>query len=326
MNLRLLSASCTLVGGLVLSVLLPAASAHADAEDDFKLARNLFRNDGDYATSATLFAGFIRDYPGNPHLAEARLLLARSFARSRRCVDAVPAFESFYDQHSNHLDAAEARRERADCLTILGEFSRAASGLEEVQRLYSESPFAAGALLGAASNFARAGDLPNAVRAYDKLLTNYASKPEARRGRYRLAQLRFAAGDATSALTLLASISQSAPRSDEARDALLLSGNIDLVLNHATGNLRRRRNTPQRKVPDLSVPALLKVEPCPCPCRRQSYRRQQVTRLEYGHPFNVDLGAYKEIRCVHDSVTATVPPVRFRLPKLASVPSPRGRR
>ncbi len=235
MNLRLLSASCTLVGGLVLSVLLPAASAHADAEDDFKLARNLFRNDGDYATSATLFAGFIRDYPGNPHLAEARLLLARSFARSRRCVDAVPAFESFYDQHSDHLDAAEARRERADCLTILGEFSRAASGLEEVQRLYSESPFAAGALLGAASNFARAGDLPNAVRAYDKLLTNYASKPEARRGRYRLAQLRFAAGDATSALTLLASISQSAPRSDEARDALLLSGNIDLVLNHATG-------------------------------------------------------------------------------------------
>ena len=87
MNPRLLSGSCARLGLLVLSVLLPAATAYADADDDFKLARNLFRDAGDYGTSATLFAGFIRNYPGDPHLAEARLLLAQSCTspQTERC-------------------------------------------------------------------------------------------------------------------------------------------------------------------------------------------------------------------------------------------------
>ena len=233
MNPRSVTRTGARLGVIMLFVLLPPGPAYGDPEDDFKLARNLFRDAGDYATSAQLFAEFIRNYPGDPHLAEARLLLARSYARSQRCGEAVPAFEEFYDRHSDHWATAEARRERADCLTTLGEFSRAASGLEEVQRLYSESQFAAGALLGAAANYARAGDLTQAVHALDKLLADYAAKPEARRGRYRLAQLRFAAGDAAAAQMLLASITQLAPGSDEARDALLFSGNIDLVLNHA---------------------------------------------------------------------------------------------
>lgn len=205
--------------------------ALADAEDDFDLAHNLYRDAADYATSAQLFADFIRNYPGDTRLADARLLLARSFARSQRCGEAVSAFEGFYERHSDHLEAAAARRERADCLQSLGQFGRAATAYEEVQRLYSEGQFAADALLSAATNYSRSGDMANAVRAYDKLLADYADKPAARRGRYRLAQLRFASGDPDGAQALLRAITAGSPRSDEARDALRLSGNIHLVLH-----------------------------------------------------------------------------------------------
>jgi TolA-binding protein len=218
---------------LILVTLLPSAQADADAEDKFKFASNLFRVAGDYATSAQEFAEFIRNYPGNVHEADARLLLARSLARSQRCGEAVPAYEAFYEQHSEHIDAAAARRERADCLHELGQYSRAAIGYEEVQRLYGEGQFAAESLLSAAVNYSRAEDLTNALRAYVKLLSEYATKPEARRGKYRLALLRFASGDPATAQALLASILESAPKSDDARNALRLSGNIDLVLNRA---------------------------------------------------------------------------------------------
>ena len=216
--------------GFLLLVLLPV-SASADADDDFKLARNLFRDAGDYATAAQLLAAFIRNHPSAPQQADARLLLARSYARSQRCREAVPAFEDFYLGYSDHLEAPAARRERSDCLVRMGKFGTAATGYEDVQRLYSEAQYAAGSLLSAASSYARDGDLANAIRAYQKLLADYATKSEARRGRYRLAQLRFASGDAAGALALLASIAASGPGSEEARDGLLLAGNIHLVLN-----------------------------------------------------------------------------------------------
>lgn len=215
---------------LTLFVLATASWAGADAEDDFELARNLFRDAGDYATSAQLFADFLRNYPTDSRIPDARLMLARSYARSQRCDEAVPAFEAFYERHIDHLAVFEARQERAACLQATGQYGRAAVGYEEVQRLNSEAQYAASSLLSAAGNYARAGDLGNAVRAYDKLLSEYGRSAEARRGRYRLAQLRFAGGDPATAQALLTQITDSAPRSDAARDALLLSGNIHLVL------------------------------------------------------------------------------------------------
>ncbi|HIG18744.1 MAG TPA: tetratricopeptide repeat protein, partial [Candidatus Handelsmanbacteria bacterium] len=139
--------------GFLLLVLLPV-SASADADDDFKLARNLFRDAGDYATAAQLLAAFIRNHPSAPQQADARLLLARSYARSQRCREAVPAFEDFYLGYSDHLEAPAARRERSDCLVRMGKFGIAATGYEDVQRLYSEAQYAAGPLLSAASSYA----------------------------------------------------------------------------------------------------------------------------------------------------------------------------
>ncbi len=224
---------------LLIGPALSASGAFADAEDEFSLARNLFRDAGDYATAAELFSDFIRNHPGDPHLAEARFMLARSFARTNRCADAVVAYRNFYEKHPNHLDALDARREQAACYEVLGEPSRAGTVYEEVQRLYSESEFAAESLLSAATNFVRAGDLPNGLRAYGKLLSAYDGHAAARRGRYRLAQLKFAAGDPAAARELLAQIAQGAPASEEARDALLLAGRLELFLGRPSAAQER---------------------------------------------------------------------------------------
>ena len=218
-----------LLSALVCLALFGPAPAWPDAEDEWKFARNLFRQ-SDYATTAQLFTDFIRNHPGHGNAPEARLLLARSYGRSSRCTEAVPAYESFLEYHPEHLSAAEARRERADCLRQLDRFGEAAEAFEEVQRLYSESAYAADALLRAAANYRRAGNPARAVLVYGRVLSEYGRTAAARRGRLQLARMRFAGGDPEAAQDLLSEIWKIAPVSSEAEEALLLSGRIHLFL------------------------------------------------------------------------------------------------
>ena len=218
---------------LVLLLCLSTQSwAQTSAEDDFKLARNLFRDAGDYATAAGLFAEFIRNYPDSQQIAEARLMLARAYRQSGRCDLAVPAYETFYLEHLEHLNAADARRERAACLAEQGQYLLAARSYEEVQRHFSASKFAAKALIEAAANYTRAENLRQAEAVYGRLLTDYATSKQAHLARYRLAQLRFAAGRVEEAQQLLGQIAAAAPPPPEAPSALLLGGRIALFMGN----------------------------------------------------------------------------------------------
>ena len=218
---------------VVLLLCLSAPSwAQTSAEDDFKLARNLFRDAGDYATAAGLFAEFVRNYPDSQQLAEARLMLARAYRQSGRCDLAVPAYETFYLEHPEHLNAADARRERAACLAEQGQYLLAARSYEEVQRRFSASEFAAKALIEAAVNYTRAENLRQAEAVYGRLLTDYATSKQAHLARYRLAQLRFAAGRVEEAQQLLGQIAAAAPPPPEAPSALLLGGRIALFMGN----------------------------------------------------------------------------------------------
>lgn len=215
----------------VVLVLFAAGGGEAqDADDEFNLARNLFRDAGDYATAAELFADFIRNQPDSRHLADARLMLARSYARSDRCGEAIGAYEEFYLDHPDHLSTAEARRERAACLQSEGDFAAAARAFTEVRQRFSESEFAAQSLLDAGANYARARDLTSAIDAYRAVIAEYGGNPRALTARYRLAQLYFAGGHATIAQEYLEQIGATAPKSSAARDARLLSSRIFLFL------------------------------------------------------------------------------------------------
>ena len=219
---------------LVLALCHPAVGlAQTDTEeDDFKLARNLFRDAGDYATASALFTEYIRNYPRSPQLAEARLMLARAYRLNGRCERAVAAYEQFYLEHADHLSTADARRERAGCLAEEGQFLPAARAYEEVQRRFSASKFAAAALLDAADNYTQGQDLRQAVTVYRRLLADYPAASQIHSARYRLARLRFAAGHAEEAQQLLGQIIAADPAPSEAPSALLLAGRIDLFLSN----------------------------------------------------------------------------------------------
>jgi TolA-binding protein len=207
----------------------------SSAEDDFKLARNLYKDAHDYATASTLFAEFIRNYPNDPQLAEARLLLARSYRNSDRCALAAPAYEAFFLEHPEHLATADARRERAACLSELGQYVPAARAYEQVQRRFSASDFAAQALINAAANYTYGQDIQRAVDIYQRVLDDYATTTAAHQARYQLARLLFASGQADGAQRLLVQISTTQPSPTLASSALLLNGRIDLFLGNRDG-------------------------------------------------------------------------------------------
>ncbi len=206
--------------------------AQSSADDDFKLARNLYKDAHDYATASTLFAEFIRNYPDSPQLAEARLILARSYRSNGHCDLAAPAYEAFFLEHPDHLATADARRERAACLSELGQYLPAAAAYEQVQRRFSASDFAAQALIDAAANYTYGQDLQRAVDLYQRVLDDYATSAAAHQARYQLARLLFASGQADAAQRLLVQVSATQPPPTLAPSALLLNGRIDLFLGN----------------------------------------------------------------------------------------------
>ena len=211
------------------------AGAQSSDEDDFKLARNLYRDAGDYATSSTLFAEFIRNYPSSPQLAEARLMLARSYRNSSRCALAASAYETFFLEHPDHLATADARRERAACLSQTGQYAAAALAYEDVQRRFSASDFAGQALIDAAANHTYGQNPQRAIDLYQRVLNDYNTSAAVHQARYQLAKLLFTAGHADEAQRLLGQITLANPAPPQAASAQLLNGRIDLFLGNRDG-------------------------------------------------------------------------------------------
>ena len=206
------------------------AVAQDRAEDAFKFARNLYKDAGDFATSAELFGEFIRNFPRSERLAEARLMRARSLKNSGRCDLAIKAYEDFYQGHPDHLSTAASRTERAACLHQRERYVEAAQAFEEVQRRFSASQFAATALLDAAANYSQGGQVEQAARAYRKLVAEHSVDEAAQTARYRLAELAVARGEAGEAQRSLQQIADADPPATLAPSALLLAGRIHLFL------------------------------------------------------------------------------------------------
>ena len=230
------------------TVLLLSAPVHSQdtAEDAFNLARNLYRDAKDYATASELFAEYLLNHPDGPNLAEARLFLARAYKHNSRCDLAIQAYNNFYQQHPDHLSTAAARREQSVCLTAEGRYLEAAHSYENIQRLLPASEFAVDVLLDAAANYTKAEAPEQAERIYAYITTEYKNHILVHMAQYRLALLRFVAGDPETARKLLRTIAAIDPAVKQAPAALLLEGRIDLFLNQADraqttfGHLQRR--------------------------------------------------------------------------------------
>jgi len=229
----------------ILLVTAPVQSQDS-AEDAFNLARNLYRDAKDYATASELFSEYLLNHPDGPNLAEARLFLARAYKNGGRCDLAIQAYDNFYQQHPAHLSVAEAQREQSACLASEKRYLEAARSYEKIQRLLPASEFAVKVLLDAAANYTKAEAPGQAERIYRYIATKYKNHALVHMAQYRLALLRFVAGDPETARQLLRAIAAVEPAVKQAPAALLLEGRIDLFLNEADraqktfGHLQRR--------------------------------------------------------------------------------------
>ena len=227
---RSLPLSPALVGLAITASAAFAAPQSEQEEDDFDFARNLYRQ-ADHSTAADLLANFIQNYPNSERLADARLLLARSYRLIRECDLAIPVYERFYTEHRDDLRTPEARLERAGCLEVEGRNLEAAGSFEEVQKRHPARETAARALLQAAGNYTAATRPKQAARVLQRVIEEYPDDDEVHAARYRLATLLFATGNAPRALQLLAevaAVSDAGKPPPEAASALLLSGSIHL--------------------------------------------------------------------------------------------------
>ena len=218
----------------ILAILLffSMANAQNNAQDDFKLARNLYRDAGDYATASKLFGEFILNYPNNPEVPQARLLLARSFRNNNRCERAENAYEVFFSKYPDHLETADARRERAACMSQRGLFIEAAKAYVDIQNRYSASDFAPESLLEAAKNYAEGHEAQKAITVLEDLLELYGGSYSAEEGRFQLAIQLINGKRTKEAQALLEQVIYANPSKKKfIPSALLVSGRIELVEN-----------------------------------------------------------------------------------------------
>ena len=241
-NALIRSPACT----ILVAYFAVASWSQNSPDDDFKLARNLYRDARDYATAAELFTNFIRNYPDSPHIADARLMLARSLGKGGRCDLAINAYQDFSQEHPQHLSSADAHMERAACLSTLGRHMEAARAYEEVQIRFRTSKFAPQVLIEAAVNYSHAEELEQAVRAYHKVISEYKAHGQVHAARFGLAKLYFAMGKAEKAQEFLAQISAAEPVPGIAPSALLFGGRIDLFLGSHDQALRKFANLHRR--------------------------------------------------------------------------------
>ena len=224
-----------LSASILIAALATPLSAQQTEEDAFEFARNLYRQ-SDPHQAAGLLAKFIRNFPTSPRLADARLLLARSYRETDNCDLAIPLYETFYREHRDDLRTPEARLERAECLQEEGRSLEAAGAFGEIQRLFPVRETAARVLLRAAANYTAASRPEQAAQTYQKIIAGYPGQREGFTARYRLAELSFATGNASSALQLLGQVAApghgDSEAASEAPSALLLSGSIHLFLGN----------------------------------------------------------------------------------------------
>ena len=134
---------------------------------------------------------------------------------------------------------ADARRERAACLSQIGQYAAAALAYEDVQRRFSASDFAGQVLIDAAANHTYAQNPQRAVDLYQRVLNEYATSAAVHQARYQLAKLLFTAGRADESQRLLGQITLAKPAPPQAASAQLLNGRIDLFLRQSRRSCRK---------------------------------------------------------------------------------------
>lgn len=200
-----------------------AAQALQDEREAFKYAQRLY-DDALYGTAAQEFRRFLLNFPTSERIAQARIRLADAHYQAEEWLEAVEAYQSFVDRHSDHLEVAAALRNRARALERQEEHGRAGGAFRELHNRFQAGEYAAQDLLSAGTNYDRADLVDLATAAFEELITTHNHSPLVHEASYNLGQVLLRTDRVQDALARFQSITQS----EREPDALLEIGRISL--------------------------------------------------------------------------------------------------
>lgn len=207
-------------------VLLLALAGHSlsaqvgSSDTDFLYARKLY-DDKLYALAAQEFSRFVRNYPSDSRLPDARFYAGMAFFNTGEYDQARRDFQYLAVDFPKDKRAAEAWLKVAECHAALNDFAAAANALSSIAVFYPEAPNAVSSILLASEYHVRAGDLRSAKDKLVKLIADRPDIPEIPLIRLRLARLLSSEKNYGAAMDELQSVIDKSKNVDIVGEALL---------------------------------------------------------------------------------------------------------
>ena len=166
---------------------------------DFKLAVRLY-NDGLFAQAEEQFKSFIQRFPTSASAVEARLYLGLLQKQARKYGEAKATLQDFALRHSDHPKAPDAWWNLAEVYAAEHNYGEAGEAFAKLKAFHPRSPKAPEALLEASTYFLKAGDTENARTVLNAVLLEYPRSDVRAEAQFALGRLFLASGDAERAL------------------------------------------------------------------------------------------------------------------------------
>ncbi len=160
----------------------------SNADTDFLYARKLY-DDRLYALAAQEFSKFIKNYPSDSRLADARYYSGMAYFGDKNYESARRDFQFLAIDFPKDKRAPDAWQKVAECYAAMGDYAGAANSLSTISTFYPGAPNAVSSVLLASDYFIKAGDLRSAKDKLQKLIADQPDIPEAHQSRLKLALL-----------------------------------------------------------------------------------------------------------------------------------------
>ncbi|NUM80429.1 tetratricopeptide repeat protein [bacterium] len=177
----------------------------SNSDTDFLYARKLY-DDKLYSLSAQEFSRFIKNYPSDARVPDARYYSGLSFFNNALYENARRDFQFLAIDFPKDKRAPEAWEKVAECYAALGDFAAAANALSSIAAFYPSAPNAIRSVLQSSDYFVKAGDTRSAKDKLQKLIADRPDIPEVHLARLKLAQLFKSEQNYTQALLELQSV------------------------------------------------------------------------------------------------------------------------
>ena len=160
----------------------------SNSDTDFLYARKLYE-DKLYSLAAQEFSKFIKNYPSDTRIPDARFFSGMAHFSDKNYENARRDFQFLAIDFPKDKRAPDAWQKVAECYAAMGDYAGAANSLTTIGTFYPGSPNAVSSILLASDYFIKAGDLRSAKDKLQKLIADQPDIPEAHQSRLKLALL-----------------------------------------------------------------------------------------------------------------------------------------